>query len=211
MFPDFRCWRVQDFSGPESDFKGVIVDLFHIFVISFLCFSCIFVFHLQKFDVSKIINEKGCLEATEEWIERNMISLATCCFVVLFLQVSVLFLLFTFLLIPVLMYAIFSKLYVLFYRFWGFVSPRTYAPIFSHKKLSGIDSQELPQPSSTVPSVRWRGSLVRQRDILIFFKKKQSISRTQWHSVWQINWLPNRSIFSLVCHDMTSWISFSLW
>lgn len=43
----------------------------------------------QNFDVAKIINEKGCLEATEEWVERNMISLATCSFVVLFLQVSV--------------------------------------------------------------------------------------------------------------------------
>lgn len=46
---------------------------------------------LQNFDVSKIINEKGCLEATEEWIERNMISLATFGFIILFLQVSVLF------------------------------------------------------------------------------------------------------------------------
>jgi tetraspanin-5 len=40
-----------------------------------------------NFDVSKIINEKGCLEATEEWIERNMISLATCSFVILFMQI----------------------------------------------------------------------------------------------------------------------------
>lgn len=29
----------------------------------------------QNFDVSKIVNEKGCIEAAEEWIEFNMISL----------------------------------------------------------------------------------------------------------------------------------------
>lgn len=44
---------------------------------------------LQTFDVAKIINEQGCLEAIEEWTEQNMISLASCAFVVLFCQVSV--------------------------------------------------------------------------------------------------------------------------
>ncbi|XP_030755575.1 tetraspanin-5 isoform X1 [Sitophilus oryzae] len=39
------------------------------------------------FDVSKIINEQGCLEAVEEWTEKNMISIASCTFVVLFLQI----------------------------------------------------------------------------------------------------------------------------
>lgn len=39
------------------------------------------------FDVSKIINEQGCLEAVEEWTEKNMISLASCSFIVLFFQI----------------------------------------------------------------------------------------------------------------------------
>ncbi|CAG9857734.1 unnamed protein product [Phyllotreta striolata] len=37
-----------------------------------------------NFDVSKIINEQGCLEAIEDWTEKNMISIASCIFVVLF-------------------------------------------------------------------------------------------------------------------------------
>lgn len=65
--------------------------LFVLFFVDFLLFVS-----FQNFDVGKIINEKGCLEATEEWVERNMISLATCSFVVLFLQVSVLLYFFAF-------------------------------------------------------------------------------------------------------------------
>lgn len=55
----------------------------------FCMFCCI---SFQNFDVAKVVNEKGCLEATEEWIERNMILLATCTFIVLFFQVSNLYL-----------------------------------------------------------------------------------------------------------------------
>ncbi|XP_076260649.1 tetraspanin 26A isoform X2 [Rhynchophorus ferrugineus] len=39
------------------------------------------------FDVSKIINEQGCLEAVEEWTEKNFISIVSCSFVILFLQI----------------------------------------------------------------------------------------------------------------------------
>ncbi|XP_065157009.1 tetraspanin-5 isoform X1 [Atheta coriaria] len=38
-------------------------------------------------DVSKIVNEKGCLMAVEEWTERNMISLTTFAIIVLFFQI----------------------------------------------------------------------------------------------------------------------------
>ncbi|CAH1099683.1 unnamed protein product [Psylliodes chrysocephalus] len=40
-----------------------------------------------SFDVSKIINEQGCLEAIEDWTEKNMISIASCIFVVLFCHI----------------------------------------------------------------------------------------------------------------------------
>lgn len=40
-----------------------------------------------NFDVAKIINEKGCLQSAEEWIERNMITLTTCAIFVLFAQI----------------------------------------------------------------------------------------------------------------------------
>lgn len=43
---------------------------------------------LQNTDLSKIISEQGCLEAIEEWTEQNMISLASCTFVILLFQVS---------------------------------------------------------------------------------------------------------------------------
>lgn len=59
---------------------------------SFLCdvfVICVLVALLQNADLSKIINEQGCLEAIEEWTEQNMISLASCTFVILFCQVSV--------------------------------------------------------------------------------------------------------------------------
>lgn len=40
-----------------------------------------------NFDVAKIINEKGCLQSAEEWIERNMITLTTCAIFILFAQI----------------------------------------------------------------------------------------------------------------------------
>ncbi|CAG9772965.1 unnamed protein product [Ceutorhynchus assimilis] len=39
------------------------------------------------FDVSKIINEQGCMEAVEEWTEKNMITLMSCSILLLFLQI----------------------------------------------------------------------------------------------------------------------------
>ncbi|XP_066147328.1 tetraspanin-5 isoform X1 [Euwallacea fornicatus] len=39
------------------------------------------------FDVTKIINERGCLEAVEDWTEKNMITLASYCFLLFFLQI----------------------------------------------------------------------------------------------------------------------------
>lgn len=53
------------------------------------CYFVFFVALLQNADLSKIINEQGCLEAIEEWTEQNMISLASCTFVILLFQVSV--------------------------------------------------------------------------------------------------------------------------
>lgn len=39
--------------------------------------------------MSKIINERGCLEAMEEWAERNMISVTSGVIFILFFQVSI--------------------------------------------------------------------------------------------------------------------------
>lgn len=59
-------------------FPNVFVILFSVLL--FLC--------AQNYDVSKIINERGCLEAIEDWIEKNMISIASCTFIILFFEVS---------------------------------------------------------------------------------------------------------------------------
>lgn len=42
----------------------------------------------QNFDVSKIINEKGCVQAGEEWIERNMLHISTMGLSITFWQVK---------------------------------------------------------------------------------------------------------------------------
>ncbi|KAK9737593.1 Tetraspanin family [Popillia japonica] len=42
---------------------------------------------VSKIDVSKVINEQGCLQAIEEWIEKNMIPLASCAIFILFFQI----------------------------------------------------------------------------------------------------------------------------
>lgn len=40
-----------------------------------------------NFDVSKIINEKGCVQAGEEWIERNLIIIASSAIFLIFMQI----------------------------------------------------------------------------------------------------------------------------
>uniref|UniRef100_A0A1B6D9T3 Tetraspanin n=1 Tax=Clastoptera arizonana TaxID=38151 RepID=A0A1B6D9T3_9HEMI len=40
-----------------------------------------------NFEVSKIINDKGCIQAGEEWIERNLLFIATMALAVTFLQI----------------------------------------------------------------------------------------------------------------------------
>lgn len=42
----------------------------------------------QNFDVSKIINEKGCLQAGEEWIERNVLNISSMGLFITFWQVK---------------------------------------------------------------------------------------------------------------------------
>uniref|UniRef100_A0A8D8QVF0 Tetraspanin-5 n=1 Tax=Cacopsylla melanoneura TaxID=428564 RepID=A0A8D8QVF0_9HEMI len=41
-----------------------------------------------NFDVSRMINEKGCIMALEEWMERNAVSIATYCLISCFLKVK---------------------------------------------------------------------------------------------------------------------------
>jgi len=42
----------------------------------------------QNYDVAKIINDKGCLPAGEEWLERNLLVVAGVAVGVAFLQVG---------------------------------------------------------------------------------------------------------------------------
>jgi hypothetical protein len=41
----------------------------------------------QQYDVAKIINEKGCVQAGEEWMERNLLIVAGFAVATAFLQV----------------------------------------------------------------------------------------------------------------------------
>ena len=41
----------------------------------------------QQYDVAKIINEKGCVQAGEEWMERNLLIVAGIAVATAFLQV----------------------------------------------------------------------------------------------------------------------------
>ena len=41
----------------------------------------------QQYDVAKIINEKGCVQAGEEWMERNLLIIAGVAVATAFLQV----------------------------------------------------------------------------------------------------------------------------
>lgn len=55
-------------------------------------YNCIgiFVYNIAWFqnDLSRTINEKGCVQAGEEWVERNLISISATVIVLAFLQVS---------------------------------------------------------------------------------------------------------------------------
>lgn len=44
---------------------------------------------LQSVELSKIIYEKGCVQAGEEWMEHNLIIISTAAIGVMFFQVSV--------------------------------------------------------------------------------------------------------------------------
>lgn len=44
---------------------------------------------IQSFDVSKIINEKGCVQAGEEWVERNLLVIVTTAITVSFCQACI--------------------------------------------------------------------------------------------------------------------------
>ena len=54
------------------------------FMFCFLCF-----FSAQHGDLSSIINEKGCLLAGEEWLEKNLLVVAGVAVGIAFLQVCV--------------------------------------------------------------------------------------------------------------------------
>lgn len=42
----------------------------------------------KNFDLSKVIHEMGCVQAGEQWMERNLISISTCAIFLAFFQVS---------------------------------------------------------------------------------------------------------------------------
>lgn len=122
-----------------------------LFVWLFLC-----LLSLQNFDVSKIINEQGCLEAAEDWIEKNMLSIASYTFILLFFQVSLCFYLFALhFCVKCLKEKIFVKvmppfIYIDLFRYWASVLRRTYAPTSLRRRPSGTDNCGLPPLCSTV-------------------------------------------------------------
>lgn len=95
---------------------------------------------MQSVELSKIIYEKGCVQAGEEWIEHNLIIISTAAIVVMFFQVSVncsVFSLFNFFI------SHFNGINLLicfcYYRYWEFVLPRTCVPIFILRNRNGTD------------------------------------------------------------------------
>lgn len=46
---------------------------------------------LQNYDVGKIIHEKGCVHAGEEWLEHNLLIIACTAIAIAFLQVRMAF------------------------------------------------------------------------------------------------------------------------
>ncbi|KAK9505963.1 hypothetical protein O3M35_009916 [Rhynocoris fuscipes] len=42
---------------------------------------------VNNYDASKIIHEKGCIQAGEEWVERNLLVIVTAAIIVSFLQI----------------------------------------------------------------------------------------------------------------------------
>jgi hypothetical protein len=72
------------------------------FVSGFACHFC-FGFTRQIGDLSSVINEKGCVQAGEEWLERNLLVVAGVAVGVAFLQA------------PILPNTIFSQFYTYLY------------------------------------------------------------------------------------------------
>lgn len=55
-----------------------------VFVFSFLSYA----YSLKKnFEIAKIIYDKGCVQAGEEWMERNLILISTSAIIAIFFQV----------------------------------------------------------------------------------------------------------------------------
>lgn len=87
-----RCigW-CDDIAGTNEcdDFlaRVLLVELAFYFRFELLFLFLFFCVDFQNYDVSKIIHEKGCIQAGEEWMERNMLSVASCTVFIIFFQV----------------------------------------------------------------------------------------------------------------------------
>lgn len=64
----------------------ILVVLFHLYLFDFHSFYYL-QFTPQGMELSKIIYEKGCVQAGEEWIEHNLIIISTVAIGIMFFQV----------------------------------------------------------------------------------------------------------------------------
>ncbi|XP_014479246.1 PREDICTED: tetraspanin-5 isoform X2 [Dinoponera quadriceps] len=85
-----------------------------------------------NFEVAKVIYEKGCIQAGEEWMERNLLAIASGAVGTAFAQVHV------------------GERCISV--FWGSASRRTCARTYSRKRRSGIDNREPPRQCSILSS-----------------------------------------------------------
>jgi len=70
-------------------FLLVVVTSFCFIISHRLYIYFIFLISYQGMELSKIIYEKGCVQAGEEWMEHNLIIISATVIVVMFFQVSV--------------------------------------------------------------------------------------------------------------------------
>lgn len=66
----------------------IISYLASVFFIYILYFLYMFVY-FKNYEIAKIIYEKGCVQAGEEWMERNLIIIATIAIITIFFQVYI--------------------------------------------------------------------------------------------------------------------------
>lgn len=61
--------------------------LFNLILFDFVFSFFSYTYSLKSFEIAKIIYDKGCVQAGEEWMERNLILISTSAIIAIFFQV----------------------------------------------------------------------------------------------------------------------------